>query len=213
VKQTVRVKEVNREAELFSTYYTLLSLTGGERSFVTKNTINIEKTLSLSLFFLYFSLPLSLSFFSRSCVCIYKGGGESRKKGLRPFHRGQAAEECPIKTKKLVSGQNRIKLRISHDPAAGRLISRFLRQRGLKEHLITIFRCYDMRRSVPFRDSRGRVVPWGYVFLTDGPTAEEVANLFQRAFGRRATIDAPAWLNLIPAAIGPGSGQKGAAAG
>jgi hypothetical protein len=70
-----------------------------------------------------------------------------------------------------------------------------------------------MWRSVPFHDSYGHVVPWGYAFLTDGLTAEEVADLFQRAFGRRATIDAPAWLNLIPAAIGPGSGPKGAAAG
>ena len=47
-----------------------------------------------------------------------------------------------------------------------------------------------MAFTIPFRDDRGRVVPWGYVFLTDGPTAEEVADLMQRAFGQCVFISA-----------------------
>jgi hypothetical protein len=45
-----------------------------------------------------------------------------------------------------------------------------------------------MWQKVPFRDSRGRVVPWGYAFLGDDLTLDEVADLLQRAFGRRAFV-------------------------
>jgi hypothetical protein len=45
-----------------------------------------------------------------------------------------------------------------------------------------------MASIVPFRDSLGLAVPWGYAFLCDGPSAEEVAELLQQAFGRRIIL-------------------------
>jgi hypothetical protein len=47
-----------------------------------------------------------------------------------------------------------------------------------------------VRRMVPFCDDRGHVVPWGYVFLTDGLTVDAVAELFRRAWGRQVAIGA-----------------------
>ena len=59
-----------------------------------------------------------------------------------------------------------------------------------------------MAFTIPFRDDCGHVVPGGYVFLTDGPTTEEVADLMQLAFGQRAVIDTAPSRQLCGAACG-----------
>jgi len=59
-----------------------------------------------------------------------------------------------------------------------------------------------MAFTIPFRDDCGCIVPWGYVFLTDGPTVEEVADLMQRAFGQRAFIGAVSQNQAAGAACG-----------